>query len=61
MLKNILKLVGAQKLTNNEQKSINGGDTTSYLQGCIPMTKSKCEGTNGGVYYGDCCVIEPVY
>ena len=25
MLKNILKLEGAQKLTNNEQKSINGG------------------------------------
>jgi hypothetical protein len=25
MLKNILKLEGAQKLTKNEQKSINGG------------------------------------
>jgi hypothetical protein len=27
MLKNILKLEGAQKLTKNEQKSIYGGDT----------------------------------
>lgn len=27
MLKEILKLKGAQKLTSNEQKSINGGDT----------------------------------
>jgi len=26
MLKEILKLKGAQKLTNNEQKSINAGD-----------------------------------
>jgi hypothetical protein len=26
MLKNILKLDGAQKLTKNEQKSINGGN-----------------------------------
>jgi hypothetical protein len=25
MLKNILKLEGAQKLTNSEQKSVNGG------------------------------------
>lgn len=61
MLKKIIELEGAQKLTNDEQKGINGGDSTSYLEGCIPMTKSKCEGTNGGVYYGDCCVIEAVY
>jgi hypothetical protein len=27
MLKNILNLKGAQKLTKNEQKSIRGGDT----------------------------------
>jgi hypothetical protein len=30
MLKNILKLDGAQKLSNNEKKSINGGIVKSY-------------------------------
>jgi hypothetical protein len=36
MLKNILKLEGAQKLSKNEQKSINGG-----LKDCIdPMTNT---------------------
>ena len=32
MLKNILNLEGAQKLTKNEQKSINGGK--SYVPAC---------------------------
>jgi hypothetical protein len=37
MLKNILKLEGAQKLTKNEQKSINGG-----LKDCINPATNKC-------------------
>ncbi len=41
MLKNILKLEGAQKLTKNEQKSINGGLTTCLERGCAA---------------GECCV-----
>ena len=40
MLKNILKLDGAQKLSKNEQKSINGGITQAMAQcmaenGCV--------------------------
>jgi hypothetical protein len=46
MLKEILKLKGAQKLTNNEQKSINGGDTgvTCGPQGpsCPPRSVNTC-------------------
>ncbi|NRS89752.1 hypothetical protein HNQ02_002684 [Flavobacterium sp. 7E] len=38
MLKNILKLQGAQKLTKNEQKSINGGGSILYQQMC-----SRCD------------------
>ena len=38
MLKNILKLEGAQKLTKNEQKSINGG-----LKDCIDPTTNTCK------------------
>ncbi|CAM2826717.1 hypothetical protein [Flavobacterium frigoris] len=34
MLKNILKLEGAQKLTNNEQKSISGGKVASFACSC---------------------------
>jgi hypothetical protein len=42
MLKNILKLEGAQELTKNEQKSINGGLNTCFEGGCRP---------------GECCVL----
>jgi hypothetical protein len=38
MLKNILKLKGAQKLSKNEQKSIKGGNVlcpSSYPLGCF--------------------------
>ncbi|WP_268848082.1 hypothetical protein [Flavobacterium aestivum] len=38
MLKNILKLEGAQKLSKNEQKSINGG-----LKDCIDPTTNRCK------------------
>lgn len=52
MLKNILKLDGAQKLSKNEQKSINGGITeacagawaTSY---CVLRTTTTCPDLNG--------------
>ena len=39
MIKNILKLEGAQKLTKNQQKSINGG----ILRRC-PWGTFDCEG-----------------
>ena len=43
MLKNILKLEGAQKLSKNEQKSINGGITKAMsdcmlANGCVMGT-----------------------
>jgi hypothetical protein len=38
MLKNILKLEGAQKLSKNEQKSINGG-----LRDCIDPQTGMCK------------------
>jgi hypothetical protein len=61
MLKNILKLKGAQKLTENEQKSINGGF------GCIrifywTMTAAECA-EEGGIYNastGKCAVKENI-
>ena len=44
MLKNILKLDGAQKLSKNEQKTINGGITEAMAQclanGCVMQTAS---------------------
>ena len=49
MLKNISNLKGAQKLTNNEQKAINGGkpprqcEDFSYLgDGVYPASPSAC-------------------
>jgi hypothetical protein len=38
MLKSILKLEGSQKLSKNEQKSINGG-----LKDCIDPTTNTCK------------------
>lgn len=57
MLKKIVTLQGIQIMNNLEQKSINGGDYNSNSQGCIIMSRSKCEGINGGVYIYDCCFI----
>jgi hypothetical protein len=62
MLKNILKLEGAQKLTQNEQKSINGG-----LDKCIRVfyyasTAADCA-EEGGLYSavtGKCRVTENI-
>jgi hypothetical protein len=61
MLKNILKLEGAQELSKNEQKSINGAG------GCIrffyyTMTAAECT-DEGGVYNastGKCRVRENI-
>jgi hypothetical protein len=39
MLKNILKLEGAQKLTNKEQKSINGGKVPTCCLTWNPLTR----------------------
>lgn len=44
MLKNILKLDGAQKLSKNEQKSINGG-----FIGCFNNSPNICP-------IGQCCL-----
>jgi hypothetical protein len=58
MLKNILKLDGAQKLSNNEQKSINGG--IGKCNPIIPSNGLVCpvgylqEDLGGGVL-GDFC------
>jgi hypothetical protein len=60
MLKNILNLEGAQKLTKNEQKSINGGAPV-YCQRSQCDTNQAC--SSGayceqkicmGEYYGTC-------
>lgn len=48
MLKNILNLEGAQKLTKNEQKSIKGG----VFRECICP-----DGTSGGFMSSKDCVI----
>ena len=66
MLKNILKLDGAQKLTNNEQKSINGAGGSNYcdsLDTCIKgVGNHVCEDTYGGVYLSvcNCCITQPL-
>ena len=57
MLKNILNLEGAQKLTKNEQKSISGGRMALAIEGSC----KKCcwAGTNNcstGVEGGTSCV-----
>jgi hypothetical protein len=46
MLKNILKLDGAQELTKNEQKVITGGIHRCAIDGCPPgyfCTKVGCK------------------
>jgi hypothetical protein len=58
MLKNILKLEGAQKLSKNEQKSINGGlicnnDACIIQYGLYTCYRTKC---NGIVYDASCCI-----
>jgi hypothetical protein len=48
MLKNILKLDGTQKLSKNEQKSINGGfvreDACADGQECLGRNQICCKG-----------------
>jgi hypothetical protein len=53
MLKNILKLEGAQKLSKNEQKSISGGIPYCAL-GCFrnPDLSQSCEAQG----YDLCCI-----
>lgn len=56
MLKNILKLKGAQKLSKNDQKSINGGGRTL----CLPDNIYHCFSI-GGIYNrstAECCHYE---
>ena len=48
MLKNILKLDGAQKLSKNEQKSINGGVVKAYTcKDLVCPAGMHCELSNG--------------
>lgn len=54
MLKNILKLDGAQQLSKNEQKTINGGIT----QQCANAIASGCDTT---VTQANCFLQEGVY
>lgn len=44
MLKNILKLDGAQKLSKSEQKSINGGGGLCSESECLPGYFKSCVG-----------------
>jgi hypothetical protein len=54
MLKNILNLDGAQKLTSAEQKEINGGKLPTIICGGAPgafiMSVSNCLCKNGGTF-----------
>ena len=52
MLKNILNLEGAQKLTSAEQKEINGGKLPPVAcgDGGTPSSINTCLCKNGGVY-----------
>jgi hypothetical protein len=57
MLKNILDLEGAQKLTKNEQKEVNGGIGGGYTY--CPITKDECLDRFGKWnIYQNMCVIE---
>jgi hypothetical protein len=63
MLKNILKLDGAQQLSKNEQKQVNGGITkrcSDFLNTCsnvVKSTRSACN-TSGGVFCDTyCCYL----
>lgn len=50
MLKNILNLEGAQQLSNNEQKEINGGKPApSCQEGGYATDRNSCLCKNGGV------------
>ncbi|MEA9413929.1 hypothetical protein [Flavobacterium sp. PL02] len=56
MLKNILNLGGAKKLTKNEQKSINGGGAKfSPETGWCFSNYSSCEDTYPKSYAGGWC------
>ncbi|WP_310555800.1 hypothetical protein [Flavobacterium sp.] len=61
MLKNILKLEGAQQLSKNEQKTINGGITRecsnalSYCTNVARKTLAQCNALGGDLFCGYCC------
>ena len=61
MLKNILNLEGAQQLSNNEQKEINGGlpveCTRNYSCDYSIRVRSVCE-SNGGFFNSICRCCE---
>jgi hypothetical protein len=61
MKKSILELKGAQLLTKNEQKSINGGNVC-WLQAC-GITREQCIDELQGFYNKNtkCCGYVPHY
>ena len=56
MLKNILKLEGAQKLSKNEQKTIKGGICQGQSIQCR-MTKFDCLSEDGIYRSNGCCLL----
>ena len=58
MLKNILELKGAQKMSKNEQKEISGGITqaciTATANGCITSISPANCNLNAGLYNKAC-------
>jgi len=54
MLKNILKLDGAQELSKNEQKAINGGLACGSYDGHCPSGSHCSVGPQNGVWNGRC-------
>jgi hypothetical protein len=58
MLKNILNLEGAQKLTKNEQKKINGGLCEGQWIQC-GMTQLDCTSEGGRYRSNGCCLLGP--
>ena len=66
MLKNILKLKGAQKMGIMEQKEINGGILSNYcnqLDTCIKgIGNYDCVDNYQGVFYSlcNCCIMPPL-
>jgi hypothetical protein len=55
MLKNILKLEGAQKLTKNEQKTIQGGKILCKVNGVCTQYGIQCAELACRVLLDPCC------
>jgi hypothetical protein len=61
MLKNILNLNGAQQLSKNEQKSVNGGGPFGVSKGGGQVCSSFCTENNEGAFcrtHEDCPLVD---